>query len=111
LTAIAFAISSFCSGATLFRSGRHLAAWLGLVPRQHSTGGKAKLGRITKMGDKYLRKLLIVGMTAVIRSARRTKAPAFAWVNALLERPPSAPSLGGARQQGGPDRLGDAGPR
>ena len=62
---------------------------LGLVPRQHSTGGKAKLGRITKMGDQYLRKLLIVGMTAVIRSARRTKAPAFAWVNALLERRPA----------------------
>jgi transposase len=60
-----------------------------VVPRQHSTGGKAKLGRITKMGDQYLRKLLIVGMTAVIRSARRTKAPAFAWVNALLERRPA----------------------
>ena len=74
---------------TLFKSGRHLAAWLGLVPRQHSTGGKAKLGRITKMGDQYLRKLLIVGMTAVIRSARRTKAPGLAWVNALLERRPA----------------------
>ena len=74
---------------TLFKSGRHLAAWLGLVSRQHSTGGKAKLGRITKMGDQYLRKLLIVGMTAVIRSARRTKAPGLAWVNALLERRPA----------------------
>jgi len=82
----ASALAATITDPTLFRSGRHLAAWLGLVPRQHSTGGKAKLGRITKMGDQYLRKLLIVGMTAVIRSARRTKAPAFAWVNALLER-------------------------
>jgi transposase len=85
----ASALAATITDPTLFRSGRHLAAWLGLVPRQHSTGGKAKLGRITKMGDKYLRKLLIVGMTAVIRSARRTKAPAFAWVNALLERRPA----------------------
>jgi transposase len=85
----ASALAATITDPTLFRSGRHLAAWLGLVPRQHSTGGKTKLGRITKMGDQYLRKLLVVGMTAVIRSARRTKAPAFAWVNALLERRPA----------------------
>jgi transposase len=85
----ASALAATITDPTLFQSGRHLAAWLGLVPRQHSTGGKAKLGRITKMGNQYLRKLLIVGMTAVIRSARRTKAPAFAWVNALLERRPA----------------------
>jgi transposase len=66
----ASALAATITDPSLFRSGRHLAAWLGLVPRQHSTGGKAKLGRITKMGDQYLRKLLIVGMTAVIRSAR-----------------------------------------
>jgi transposase len=83
------ALAATITEPTLFRSGRHLAAWLGLVPRQHSTGGKAKLGRITKMGDQYLRKLLIVGMTAVIRSARRSQAPAFAWVNALLGRRPA----------------------
>jgi transposase len=85
----ASALAATITDPTLFQSGRHLAAWLGLVPRQYSTGGKAKLGRITKMGDQYLRKLLIVGMTAVIRSARRTKAPGFAWVNALLERRPA----------------------
>ena len=85
----ASALAATITDPTLFRSGRHLAAWLGLVPRQHSTGGKAKLGRITKMGDQYVRKLLIVGMTAVIRSARRTKAPSFAWVNALLDRRPA----------------------
>jgi transposase len=84
-----WALAATITDPTLFRSGRHLAAWLGLVPRQHSTGGKAKLARITKIGDQYLRKLLVVGMTAVIRSAWRTKAPAYAWVDALLERRPA----------------------
>lgn len=53
-----------------FRSGRQFAAWLGLTPLQKSSGGKERLGRITKMGDKYLRKLLIVGMTSLVRRAR-----------------------------------------
>jgi transposase len=85
----ASALAATITDPTLFQSGRHLAAWIGLVPRQNSTGGKTQLGRISKMGDRYLRKLLIVGMTAVIRMARRTKAPALAWVNALLERRPA----------------------
>ncbi len=86
----ASALVASVSDPTLFRSGRHFAAWLGLAPRQNSSGGKVSLGRITKMGDRYLRKLLVVGMTAVIRSARRaTTTPAFAWVNALLERRPA----------------------
>src|SRR6202047_1293726 len=54
-----------------FRSGRQFAAWLGLTPLQKPSGGKERLGRITKMGDKYLRKLLIVGMTALVRRARQ----------------------------------------
>jgi transposase len=53
-----------------FRSGREFAAWLGLTPLQKSSGGKERLGRISKMGDKYLRKLLIVGMTSLVRRAR-----------------------------------------
>jgi len=53
-----------------FRSGRQFAAWLGLTPLQKSSGGKERLGRITKMGDKYLRKLLIVGMTSLVRRAK-----------------------------------------
>ena len=55
-----------------FRSGRQFAAWLGLTPLQKSSGGKERLGRITKMGDKYLRKLLIVGMTSLVRRAKHT---------------------------------------
>ena len=54
-----------------FRSGRQFAAWLGLTPLQKSSGGKERLGRISKMGDKYLRKLLIVGMTSRVRRAKQ----------------------------------------
>jgi transposase len=71
-----------------FRSGRQFAAWLGLTPRQKSSGGKERLGRITKMGDKYLRKLLIVGMTSLVRRARcnpQTIDPRL--VNLLARKP------------------------
>ncbi len=85
----ASALAATVADPSAFRSARHFAAWLGLVPKQNSTGGKTRLGRISKMGDRYLRKLLVVGMTAVIRCARRTRAPALAWVNALLERRPA----------------------
>lgn len=73
----------------LFRSGREFAAFLGLVPRQNSSGGKDRLGRISKMGDGYLRKLLVVGATSVIRRARTGASASGAWINALLERRPA----------------------
>lgn len=57
--------------ASLLRSGRQFAAWLGLTPRPHSSGGKERLGGISKQGDGYLRKLLVVGATAVMRMARK----------------------------------------
>jgi transposase len=71
-----------------FRSGRNLAAWIGLVPKQHSTGGKEKLGSITKQGNRYLRWLLVTGAMAVIRYARQygTKRP---WLARLMERRPA----------------------
>jgi transposase len=70
---------------TAFKSGRSLAAWIGLVPRQNSSGGKEKLGGITKQGDRYLRQLLVAGALAVIRYAHRhgTKRP---WLVQLLSR-------------------------
>jgi transposase len=70
---------------TVFKSGRNLAAWIGLVPRQNSSGGKEKLGGITKQGDRYLRQLLVAGALAVIRYAQRhgTKRP---WLVRLLAR-------------------------
>jgi transposase len=68
-----------------FRSGRDLAAWIGLVPRQNSSGGKEKLGGTTKQGDRYLRQLLVVGALSVIRYAQQhgTKRP---WLVSLLAR-------------------------
>lgn len=70
---------------TVFKSGRDLAAWIGLVPRQNSSGGKEKLGGITKQGDRYLRQLLVAGALAVIRYAQRqgTRRP---WLMHLLAR-------------------------
>jgi transposase len=72
-----------------FRSGRHLAAWLGLTPREHSTGGKQRLGKISKAGHERLRALLVAGATAVIRHASRADSRlATPWLRALLSRKP-----------------------
>ena len=67
---------------------REFAAWLGLTPRQHSSGGKERLGRITKMGDKYLRTLLVVGMTSLIKRVKRKPETADPRLVALLARKP-----------------------
>jgi transposase len=74
--------------AAAFKSGRDFAAWLGLTPKDHSTGGKTRLGRITRAGDETLRSLLVVGATAVIWHARRAKQP-NPWLLALLARKPA----------------------
>jgi transposase len=62
----ATAIASTVTNPSDFKSGRDFAAWIGLVPRQHSTGGKERLGGISKQGDRYLRRLLVIGATAVV---------------------------------------------
>jgi transposase len=85
----ATALSAAVTDPSIFRSGREFAAFLGLVPRQNSSGGKERLGRISKMGDGYLRKLLVVGATSVIRRARTGTTGAAAWVRSLLERRPA----------------------
>lgn len=69
-----------------FKSGRHFAAWLGLTPRDHSSGGKQRLGGITRAGNERLRQLLVLGATAVIRHAKPGRASP--WLLALLERRP-----------------------
>jgi transposase len=69
-----------------FASGREFAAFLGLTPRQHSSGGKEKLGRITKMGDRYLRKLLVVGACAVLCHRKGHNDALRVWADRLLER-------------------------
>ncbi|MBO9725107.1 MAG: IS110 family transposase [Novosphingobium sp.] len=72
-----------------FRSGRQFAAWLGLTPRQKSSGGKERLGRITKMGDKYLRQLLVIGATSMIRRAKDRPDAVDPRLIALLARKPA----------------------
>ena len=90
---------------TVFKSGRNLAAWIGLVPRQNSSGGKEKLGGITKQGDRYLRQLLVAGALAVIRYAQThgTKRP---WLVRLLARRYAQDRSGRTGQQDGQDDLG-----
>jgi len=85
----ASAIAATVPDPSFFRSGREFAAWLGLVPRQNSSGGKQQLGRISKQGHRYIRKLLVVGATSVLRYARTKSAPGADWVNDLLERRPA----------------------
>lgn len=84
----ASAIAAAAPDASLFRSGRQFAAWLGLTPRPHSSGGKERLGGISKQGDSYLRRLLVVGATAVMRMARKA-AQRQPWAAKLAERKPA----------------------
>jgi transposase len=84
----ALAVETFAPPMEQFRRGRDFAAWLGLVPRQHSTGGKQKLGKTSKMGQRDIRRLLVIGATAVIRWASRRGAPAGSWLARMLERKP-----------------------
>jgi transposase len=83
----ATAISATVTDATMFRSGRDFAAWIGLVPRQKSTGGKQKLGPICKQGDPYLRRILVVGAHAVLQRAMHNPDK-YPWLTQLLARRP-----------------------
>lgn len=81
-------IASIGDGRQL-KNGREFAAWLGLAPANKSSGGKEKLGQITKMGDQYLRSLLVVGMTSLVRQTRCHPERASKWLTTLLERKPA----------------------
>ena len=85
----ATALSASIPDPSVFKTGRQFAAFLGLVPRQSSSGGKERLGRISKMGDGYLRRLLVVGATSVIRRAGTNTSATGDWVRRLLERKPA----------------------
>jgi transposase len=82
----ATAIVATIQDAGAFASGREFAAFLGLTPRQNSTGGKTRLGRITKMGDRYLRKPLVVGAYATLRHRRGHNDALRLWASGMLER-------------------------
>ena len=84
----ALAIETFAPPMDVFKCGRDFAAWLGLVPRQHSTGGKQVLGKVSKMGQRDIRRLLIIGAMAVIRSALRKGPPEGSWLQRMLARKP-----------------------
>lgn len=85
----ASALVATIGDATQFRSGRELAAWTGLTPRQNSSGGKERLGHISRQGNAYLRRLLVLGATGQVRAKRREQTPGGAWFGALLGRKPS----------------------
>ena len=85
----ATALVATIGDASQFHSGRQLAAWLGLVPRQYSSGGKARLGRISKRGDGYLRRLLVHGARADLRWSRHRKERRSVWQESLLARRPT----------------------
>src|SRR5262249_36970652 len=84
---IATAIATTVADPKVFRSGREFAAWLGLVPRQNSTGGKTRLGGITKRGNRYLRRLLINGASANLLRSKATKADPWG-IGIRRRRPP-----------------------
>jgi transposase len=85
---IATAITALAPAAATFGKGRDFAAWLGLTPLQTSTGGKQRLGKTSKMGERTLRRLLIIGASAVVRHAAKRGAPAGSWLARMLSRKP-----------------------
>ena len=86
---IATALVASVSDPSVFKSGRELAAWIGLVPKQSSTGGKHRMGRISKQGDQYLRWLLVAGAMSVIRQGRKTNFEKNPWLADLVRRKPA----------------------
>ena len=84
----ATAIAALAPPAESFAKGRDFAAWLGLTPLQRSTGGKQKLGATSKMGERTLRRLLIIGSSAVVKQASKRGAPRGSWLERMLARKP-----------------------
>ena len=90
-----------------FESGRHLAAWAGLTPKEHSTGGKQRMGGISRAGNERLRVLLVAGATSVINAAMRPGSKQMTeWLRALLATQAAQGRRRGARQQDGPGGMG-----
>jgi transposase len=86
---LATALVATVADPKIFRSGRNFSAWIGLVPKQHSSGGKDRLGSISKQGDRYLRSLFVIGALAVIRYAKVHGTRHRPWLTALLARRPA----------------------
>ena len=86
---LATALVASVADASTFRSARNISAWIGLVPKQYSSGGKERLGSISKQGDRYLRSLFVAGALAVIRYAKIHGTGHRPWLTALLARKPT----------------------
>jgi len=87
--ALATALVATVADPKAFRSGRNFSAWIGLVPKQHSSGGRDRLGSVSKQGDRYLRSLFVAGALAVIRYAKIHGTKHRPWLTALLARRPT----------------------
>lgn len=85
---VATALVALAPAACTFRRGRDFAAWVGLTPRQHSSGGKERLGRTSKMGERSLRRLLILGASSAAKAAVRDASRASPWLTGMLARKP-----------------------
>jgi hypothetical protein len=108
---IATAIRAVAPNPRAFKSGRDFAAWLGLTPRQNSSGGKEKLGAISKQGNRYLRKLLVVGASSLLRVAKKHKGALAGWIVAPMAKKPARLVTVALGPQARPHRLGDGGHR
>ncbi len=108
---LATALVASVADPKAFRSGRNFSAWIGLVPKQHSSGGKDRLGSISKQGDRYLRSLFVAGALSVIRYAKIHGTKHRPWLTALLARRPAKVAAIALANKTRPDGLGHDGQR
>ena len=106
---LATALVASVGDPKVFRSGRNFSAWIGLVPKQHSSGGKDRLGSISKQGDRYLRSLFVAGALSVIRYAKIHGTKHRPWLTALLARKPTKVAAIALANKTRPDGLGHDG--
>jgi transposase len=106
---LATALVASVADPRAFRSGRNFSAWIGLVPKQHSSGGKDRLGSISKQGDRYLRSLFVAGVLAVIRYAKNPRHQTSALAHGIACTAPCEDRCHRARQQDCADGLGHDG--
>jgi transposase len=85
---VATALTTFAPPPETFSKGRDFAAWAGLTPRQHSSGGKERLGKTSKMGQRDIRRLLIIGAVGAVRWAARKGAPEGTWLARMMAKKP-----------------------
>ena len=108
---VAIAMVALAPAPETFRRGRDFAAWVGLTPLQHSSGGKERLGRTSKMGERTLRRLLIIGASSAAKAASAKGSAADPWLTRMLARKPRMLVVVALGQQDREDRLSADGAR